>query len=291
MKKSIYIQIPAYRDSELPSTIHDLCEKADHPKRIRIAVVWQHAKNEILPSALGKRENVEVMSVEARKSKGPNWARLMLQNQYQGEDYSLLLDSHHRFVSGWDTKLIEMYLALKRRGVKKPIITAYLPSYDPNKDPSGRMREVLKIYPLKRDNGLLTRLTGHPLVFWKWLKEPIPGDFISLHCLFAEGAINQEIKFDPDIYFFGDEVLYSLRAFSFGYDIFHPHIILGWHLYDRRTRIPHWDDHSGWREQDRASLNKLRTIYKGKYKERDYLGSLRSVKDYEDSIGTRLIED
>ena len=290
MKRTIYVQIPAYRDSELPRTIHDLYRKADRPEKIRTVVVWQHGEGESLPRATTSLSNVQIIPFPASSSKGPNWARALLQDNYQGEEFTLFLDSHHRFVRGWDEQLVVMYRRLKKRGVRKPIITAYLPSYDPHREPYGRMCELLKIYPLKREHGMLTRLTGRPLALWKWLKEPIPAHFISLHFLFAEGHFNHEIRFDPEIYFFGDEVLVSLRAFSEGYDMFHPHVIMGWHLYDRATRVPHWDDHQKWSDSNRASYSKMRKIFSGRY-DNGYLGNVRSVRDYESYIGTRLIQN
>ena len=68
----------------------------------------------------------------------------------------------------------------------------------------------------------------------------VPARFVSLHFLFTEGSFNQEIPFDPAIYFFADEIAIALRAYTLGYDLFHPHRILGWHLYDRTTRATHW---------------------------------------------------
>ena len=54
----------------------------------------------------------------------------------------------------------------------------------------------------------------------------------------------EELAIDPSIYFFVDEIAISLRAYTLGYDLFHPHRILGWHLYNRSTRVTHWDSNS-----------------------------------------------
>ena len=35
-------------------------------------------------------------------------ARNLIQQEYNNEKYTLQLDSHHRFVKNWDTKLITM---------------------------------------------------------------------------------------------------------------------------------------------------------------------------------------
>jgi mannose-6-phosphate isomerase-like protein (cupin superfamily) len=38
-------------------------------------------------------------------SKGLCWARSEIQKLYEGEDYTLELDSHHRFAAGRSTRL------------------------------------------------------------------------------------------------------------------------------------------------------------------------------------------
>ncbi len=289
MNADCFVQIPAYRDTELVPTLRDLFSQAANPERLRVAVAWQHSKDESLPRSLFRWKNLEILPIPAHESRGPNWARHMLQQKYSGESFTLFLDSHHRFVAGWDKKLRAMYEQLSRK-VHKPIITAYLPPYDPLCDPRGRIRELLKIYPLKRTAGLLTHLTGRPLPFPQSYRFPITASFASLHFLFAAGSFNEEIVFDPKIYFFGDEVITGLRAYTFGYDMFHPHRVLGWHSYNRATRVPHWDDHSNWHVQEADSFLRMRKIIKGHLRPKGFLSTIRSIEEYECLISHRLIE-
>ena len=289
MSSKTFVAIPSYRDRELAPTILDLIAKAKWRSDLRIVVAWQFGRDETLPRAVRTIKNIEIIPIPAAESLGPNWARRAIQDRYDGEEFTLLLDSHHRFVKGWDKTTREMFDGLKKR-CAKPILTAYLPPYDPKREPLGRKREVLKIYPLRRTSGLLTHLTGRRVALWRTLGAPIPAAYSSLHFLFAEGCLHREILFDPDIYFFGDEVLTGLRAFTHGYDLYHPHKILGWHLYDRTTRTPHWDDHAEWRHAESLSFEKMRGIVTGKVQGNGLLGSSRSVRAYEEYIGTKLIE-
>ena len=94
----------------------------------------------------------------------------------------------------------------------------------------------------------------------------------------------------PALYFFADEIAIALRAFTNGYDLFHPHEILGWHLYDRATRATHWSDHVNWLRQHEASLDRLAALYAGQLKGRHGIGSVRSVGEFEAHIGLPLIE-
>ena len=287
----IYVQIPAYRDQELSKTLLDLYAKACHPERLRTGVVWQRAETETLSPAVLDLPNLEIETVPHEQSQGCNWARSLLQKRWRGEPYTMLLDSHQRFVPDWDLKVLEMYAQLRQSGAPKALLTAYLPSYEPDREPGGRKKRPYKIYPLGREEGVLTKLTSHPIPFWTSLRRPITADFISLHFLFTTGDFNREVPFDPEIYFFGDEVLTGLRAFTSGYDLFHPHTIVGWHCYKRTTRVAHWNDHASWHERHRFSLAKLRRLFQGRHRGDFGLGSHRTLRDYEDHIMTKLVEE
>ncbi|QJW88709.1 hypothetical protein HNV11_04610 [Spirosoma taeanense] len=285
----IYVQIPAYRDSELPKTLRSLLAMATQAGRLRIGVFWQRAATDRLPRTLLNHSLIEITDIPYWQSKGCNWARSLLQQGWQGEPYTLLIDSHQRFVRGWDQLMIDQYEELRRIGVEKPILTGYLPPYNPVNEPHGRLHKPMEMYALRHDNGLLTKLVSYPMPFWKRLEQPKPAHFVSLHFLFTAGQFNREITFDPDIYFFGDEVVTSLRAYTNGYDLFHPHRVLGWHAYDRRTRTPHWNDHTAWSEQERISSERIRALYSGHLTGPYGPGSVRSINQYESYIYQNLI--
>ena len=58
-------------------------------------------------------------------------------------EFTLVLDSHHRFVRGWDTALESMYRQLEAVGSPKPLLTAYLPAYDPARESEDRFAVAL----------------------------------------------------------------------------------------------------------------------------------------------------
>jgi hypothetical protein len=289
--KEIYVQIPAYRDSELNRTLLDLYAKAADPMRLRVAVAWQHAPGEHLARGVRELPGLEIIDIPCAASRGCNWARSILQRRWRGEAYTLLLDSHHRFARNWDDATVGMYEAMRSSGIRKPIVTAYLPAYTPALEPAGRRMQPYKIYPFAREHGLLTRLTSFPIPSWRSLTAPVEADFISLHFLFTGGRFNEELPFDPSIYFSGDEVATSVRAYSLGYDFFHPHRVVGWHCYDRTSRVPHWNDHLEWMQQDDRSFATLRRTFTGRRTGRFALAMRRSVREYEARIMVPLAED
>ena len=286
----IYVQIPAYRDTELSKTLLDLYAKATGPQGLRTGVVWQRARGERLDAAVRALPNLEILEVPHEAARGCNWARGVLQDRWRGERYTLLLDSHHRFVTGWDRLLIGMYETLRAQASEKPLLTAYLPAYDPEREPGGRRKRPYKIYPLAREHGLLTKLTSYPLPGWQKRQGPAEANFLSLHFIFGAGMFNRDVPADPDIYFFGDEVAMGLRAYTLGYDLFHPHVVVGWHCFDRASRRSHWADHADWRQRHERSLTKLRRLYLGREPEAAQLGGTRTIGDYEDRIMARLVD-
>lgn len=285
----IFVQIAAYRDPQLPATLDSLLNEASSPDRLRICVCWQHSRTERLPARFRRAPNIEIIDVDHRLSGGANWARRAVQKCWRGEPYSLIMDSHLRFAAGWDRTLLGLMRKLKTTGVLKPAITCYPPDFSPSTFPRKASRVPLKIYKEAYHDGLLVHFAGFKLPLWRWLTEPVPAQFLALGLLFTEGRFNAEIPIDPAIYFFGDEITTGLRAYCHGYDFFHPHRVIAWHAYDRKTRTCHWQDHDDWYSRDRRSLRRVRRILKGHPYQRYPLGTARSIADYERYIGLPLI--
>jgi hypothetical protein len=284
----IFVQIPAYRDAELINTLDSLHQQARYPARLRVRICWQCSPQDKLPAHYLTAGNVEIDRIDYRRSRGANWARRRVQKHWRGEPYSLIIDSHLRFVRYWDSKLVAMLRGLKATGAKRPIITGYPPNFDPADLPETWSRVPLKMYKEAYVDGLLVHFSGHELPLWRWLKTPIPAQFLALGFLFSEGRFNVEVPLDPKIYFFGDEITTGLRAFCHGYDLFHPHRVLAWHAYDRALRRCHWEDHRDWRGSDFRSLARVRRILGGSAYAGYPLGGMRSVASYERHIGLPL---
>ncbi|WP_165497029.1 GlcNAc-transferase family protein [Rhodococcus sp. ABRD24] len=282
-KPDLYVQVPAYRDLELVPTLRDLYAQAAQPSRLRVRVMWQRAEDEVLPDDVLSLPRLEVDRVPAATSEGCNWARQRLQKAWEGERYTLLLDSHHRFVAGWDDLALRMLEQLRAAGTLKPMLTGYLPAYSPRSD-LFRSTRPQRLYPFARDEGVLTRLKGAVIRDSEMLTEPVPADFASLHFLLADGCFNDEVQFDPTVYFFGDEVLTTVRAFAAMYRLFHPYRVIGWHAYDRNSRVTHWADHTGHAERHARSLTALRHWFRG---ERDI--SSAEVSAFEAHVNLCLV--
>ena len=134
---SIYVQIASYRDPELIPTLHSLLDNAKHPHLLTICVAHQADKKDKWDTLEEfKNDNrFIIIDIPAKESKGTCWARHQIQRFYDNQQYTLQLDSHHRFAKNWDETCINMLRELQIKGNPKPILTTYLPSYSPKNDP------------------------------------------------------------------------------------------------------------------------------------------------------------
>lgn len=262
---SIFVQIASYRDPQLIPTLNALLDNAMNPENLHIGICWQHANDETIDifldagfdiagavdpnpeshtviSATYKGAKFSIIDVPHTDSKGACWARWSIQQLYQNEKYTLQLDSHHRFVEHWDKLCIDMVEGLRAKSAK-PVLTAYIPSFDPENDPAGRVSQ-----PWKMD---FDRFIPEGAVFFipstieDHFKrtEPMRARFYSAHFCFADGSFAVEVQHDPLYFFHGEEISIAARAFTHGYDLYHPHIVVAWHEYTRKNRIKVWDDH------------------------------------------------
>ena len=252
---TIYIQIAAYRDPELLPTIHDCLINAADASRLRFGIAWQHSPYEEWDTLEQYKDDkrFRIIDIDYRDAKGPCWARYLLNKNYQKETYTLQLDSHHRFAKDWDMQLIEMLESMRSATCKKPLLTSYLPSYNPSNDVESRIETpwIMEFDRFAPEGPV--HFLPHSIDDWPERTHPVPSRFASGHFIFADGKFCQEVEYDPNYYFHGEEINLSVRAYMAGYDLFAPHKALIWHEYTREGKKKHWDDNPQWEKMDLAS--------------------------------------
>lgn len=290
MDNEIFVQIAAYRDPELKPTLEDLFDNAEFPDRFKFGVCWQYNNadefTEEQRELMYNNSQFKIIPVNLKEqtSNGACWARHQLQQLYAGEKYTLQLDSHHRFVKNWDEELLDMYEGLKLKGYKKPLITSYIPSYEPSTDPQGRLQEVWRMdFDRFCPEGWVA--TAPSVVPQEDLSEPIPARFYSAHFAFTTGDFVKEVPHDPQLYFHGEEPSIAVRAYTWGYDLFHPNKIIAWHEYTRNNKKKQWDDDPAWVAKNNISHLRYRQLFGMDGEEmKDLspygLGTVRSLEEY-----------
>ncbi|MEQ9001057.1 MAG: GlcNAc-transferase family protein [Coleofasciculus sp. B1-GNL1-01] len=283
--ETIFIQIAAYRDRELIPTVQDAIAQATHPERLSFGICWQYQTEEELNSInlLRQINNCRIKAIPATQSRGAGWARAKTQKLWQGERYTLQIDSHMRLATGWDTQLIEM---LAQCPSDKAILSAYPPAYEPPRNLLGNTPSRL-VANRFNESGILGLVATDDLSNYS---SPQPGAFIAAGFVFSDALIIKEVPYDPNIYFLGEEVLFSARAWTRGWDIFHPHRVVCWHYYHSNgKRSVHWADHQDWWTHNQVSEQRFRQITGSEFSSKKFkvygLGTTRTLAEYEALTG------
>ena len=295
----IFVSIASYRDAQLVHTVQDCLRKAEDPSRVRLGICWQHGEDETLPATLRDDDRIRILDVPWQGSRGACWARAQVMTLWQREPWFLQVDSHCRFRAGWDAYLIRTAQAL---APAKVVLSTYATAFTPASSLRPDVPEWLEEAPLQI---ALQGFTPEGIPHMKPLSlrsspqeqpslahQPRRARFLSAGFLFAPGSFVEEIPYDPGLYFVGEEAAMTVRAYTSGYDLFHPADTVIWHDYERREAVKHWDDHTeaarpgqAWGEHDLQSKARVVKLLAGEPLDAFNLGNVRTLAEYEAFAG------
>jgi glycosyltransferase involved in cell wall biosynthesis len=286
--KTIFVQIAAYRDTELPHTIASCLEQARYPERLRFGVCWQHddeTSSDLDPYIDDQRFRIDRMHYS--ESQGCCWARNRTNQLYRDEDYTLQIDAHMRFAEDWDERLINMLESIEHN---KPLLTTYPPPYvmkEGGIELKDHGIQRLKLKKLRLD--LSTIQQGEKV---KRADKPGKSPFLAAGYFFTLGQFCREVEYDPHIYFQGEEISLAARAFTHGYDLYYPHEDLVWHLYNHDSPL-HWSDHKPvYQDMEKKAIERLEELFLGDHTRlgKYGLGDKRTLEQYENYADIRFGE-
>ena len=295
---SIFISIASYQDPLLVSTIFGAYGNAKNKDDLIFSICDQ-SDAPININDLSFVNQVRYEHVDPVFAKGPCWARHRAQSFYQGEDYFLQIDSHTQFSPNWDILFQEAFLEIESMGSSdnyfaKPIITSYPRSFQVIDFDKG-MFELntgdphTQVMTYREDSlfsrGSFSRQIGVPTKS----AEITHAYLMAAGCIFTRGSFVDEIPYDPNYYFYGEELSMALRAFTHGFSFFHiPNVPL-FHLYTDTSNVPRklqWDPEDDknraikWHELEQKSLDRLDDLFAGNIEGSMGLGAERSLEDY-----------
>ena len=295
---SIFISIASYQDPLLVSTIFGAYNNAKNKNELIFSICDQ-SDNPINIDDLDFADQVRYEHVNPVFSRGPCWARHRAQTFYQEEDYFLQIDSHTQFLPNWDELFKEALLKIEAAGLTdgyfaKPIITSYPRSFKVLDFERGLFElntgdKHTQVITYRKDSlfsrGSFSRQIGIPTKH----TEITHAYLMAAGCIFTRGKFVKDIPYDPNYYFYGEELSMALRAFTHGFSFFHIPDVPLFHLYTDVSNIPrklHWDPEDDanraikWHELEQKSLDRLDYLFAGKIEGSMGLGSQRSLKDY-----------
>jgi hypothetical protein len=294
LNERIFVQIASYRDPECQWTVKDMFEKATNPERLSVGIAWQYVigEDDHCFKVETRPKQVRVQRFNARLSKGVCWARSMTQKLWQGEEYTLQIDSHMRFEPDWDQKLI--YMSRQTRS-SKPVLTCYPAAYTPpDKLFTG---EIFSMGAKEFDRDGMFTMVGRGISVENAPEKPIPGVFCSACFLFAPSAVIREVPYDPNLYFLGEEITLAVRLWTHGWDLFYPNMPVLYTNWDRKYRKTHFEDHRDWGSLNRRSHERVHYLLTGEEPadsaalqgiEKYGLGSVRTLEQYQRYSGVNF---
>ena len=74
-----------------------------------------------------------------------------------------------------------------------------------------------------------------------------------------------DVPYDPELYFYGEEIAMSARLWTSGFNIYAPNRLLLFHLYKSKGTTAehsatHWGDHSNWHKYNLRALKRVHTL-------------------------------
>lgn len=298
MKGSIFVSIASYRDPDCKNTIRNLLEKATHPEQLSFGVCNQviRSLDQDCLLAANVAPSISIDEVDATLSRGACWARSRIQQLWQQESYYLQIDSHMRFVQGWDEVLLSM---LESCPAEKAVLSTYPLTFTPP-DTYGKPELVRLIPKWFDENGILTCYSRKSSIEHAPML-PEENYFISAGLLFARSTLISEVPYDPHLYHVGEEVSLAVRLWTHGWTIYTPNRVLAFHDYGKREdRSKHWKNDPNWRMLDTSSKARVRRLLvSGDGESTDNhdglqdlgvhgLGKARSLAEYERHAGVRF---
>jgi len=259
----IFCSVPSYRDKQCPLTVADMINKAAHPEKLVICICQQNDPVDVncFDSYDLKGATIKKIILTDKEARGPCWARYLTQQEWKGEQYFLMIDSHMRFEEHWDQKCINDLNVLP----PKSCLTNYVANFDLN---TGKPDEVHRLRgPLKIQNKETSEYDGFFRVnsdFIQTADKPMLAYGWGACFSFSEGDMMHDAPYDPytPFLFFGEEMDIWARMYTRGWNVYAPSVPICFTNFDRSYRPTFWENPD---QRQTDQLSRLRLYYRFGY--------------------------
>jgi len=256
----IFVSVASYRDAQCNATIKQLFDKAADPSRVFVGICEQNtddAKEECVTIDTKHRANIRRISIPHTEAKGPCYARYLCSTLYRGEEYFMQLDSHMTLVPDWDTKVLNIQKSCPDPA--KAVLSHY-PHDAATYTVDEKSVPVLCDAKWNEDHVPQLNAIIQGPDFFKNGPRPIP--FLSGGFVFGPGSLLRDVPYDPNLdhLFQGEEILYSIRAWTAGYNFYTPTHNIVLHAYYRKGEPKFHEDIKGWAVAQKKSAKRARQL-------------------------------
>uniref|UniRef100_A0A7S4AKV9 Uncharacterized protein n=1 Tax=Pseudo-nitzschia australis TaxID=44445 RepID=A0A7S4AKV9_9STRA len=273
-KRTIFIAIASYRDPDCFLTLESLFERAKHPKRLRVAIADQR-KDRNDPSCRPPGEDscressdqilcpyidrIDYIEYPSSLMVGPVFARHLVNRMYRGEYFAMQVDSHVRFVANWDDDIINQW---NSTGNEMAVISNYMTNIGTrNIDPETHESlntgiSLMCEFEYEGTAGSMQHIkfNKQPFQTPKVKDSPMLHPFWAAGFSFGRGHFVVSVPYDhylPSV-FQGEEILQTIRGFSYGYDVYAPSRNVAFHIYammanlEKRKNVPKFTENQAF---------------------------------------------
>ncbi|KAJ3127809.1 Egl nine 3 [Irineochytrium annulatum] len=289
----IFVSVAAYRDPDTNHTVHSLLSTATHPNRLRVGIHYQDhdvedkALHAARPLPAMRSHQIRIMRTKNSDAAGPAYARRKIVDAlWSREALYLQVDSHMRFVQGWDVELIRL---LRGAPTRRSVITFYPVEFDGDGvdvPPGPYGPTVLRYNGLDGDGmpRVVGTLTFPPPTVEDWPDDVAETDalvrqrFAAAGFFFGLGDVVEVIygRVDgstdgPEGWgvrglFFGEEAAMAARLWTAGWEMWTPRdpgLALAFHRWERRYRKTfqeNFDADDGLEGERRVAQRRVRVL-------------------------------
>ena len=238
--------------------------------------------------------NLTLKTIHPKMARGAGYARAQIIPMYSGQDYFLQIDSHTIFEKNWDKLCIDQHKKAQEISNNNKIILSYFPPpfyVESNKEISIIKNSKTQLPYATKQKPMLTKRGEWTAERVKLSNKNIPEESTTILAgfVFSTGELIQEVPYDPDISFFGEELCFAIRAWTRGWDIYSPCVTIAYHFYTREGYSKVWKDRNlreiSWKELEAISKQKQKRVLCGIEGGIWGIGPTRTLAEYEKLTG------
>ena len=240
---TIFVTIVSYKDNLLWNTVNNCIAKCSDPSSLRFGIIDQseYVHNVDQHPAC---DRITYLHIDPQFSRGPCWARSIALSFYNNEDYVLQIDSHTVFDKNWDLLLIRQLKECQEFS-EKCILSTYPQAFNITEKgiKKNKLSGITTVLKPKNNATISEDDPSFSFIGYNVKSDkPILGSHVAGGFIFCPGNFFLEIPYDPSLYFIGEEQNIAIRAWTHGWDIYHPPDSPVYHLYySEGNRTLHWD--------------------------------------------------
>lgn len=218
--EKIFVSIACFSDPDVVDTVKSCIENAADSSRVTVGICLQARPTDRAFDALNNLPQVMVDRIDVSEARGPIYARARCEKLMLDADYFLQIDCHSRFFPGWDDILIGELATASHLNIRA--VLSHYPVNIINMESSEHLDRIGHVNRYRyidvdsiKSHGALVKLP----------EKPITSLGISAAMLFMTAETRRLFPYDPELDFglhAEEQVLYAVRLWTHGYDIFCP---------------------------------------------------------------------